>query len=198
MALVSPTRIANLALSLVHTKGIESLEDDVTTEAIVAGLWYDQARRETLAAFNWNFARVRLTLATHAEDPPEFEWSFRYQHPSDCVFARYLENPAGVDEDAVPFSIEQAAGSQSIVTDLDDAVLVYTRDEESTSLFTPHFVSTHAARLSYYMAGTLSGKKDLQADLLKLYNGWLAVAASIDASQGVERKPREADWIRAR
>lgn len=199
MALISQVTIANLALSLVHTKGIESLADEAVTEAVVANLWYDPARREVLEAFNWGFGRRRLTLATHALAAPANEWACRYQYPTDCVAPRYLENPDGPDGDAVPFSKENATDDTlSIVTDLEDAVLVYTRDVTNPLLFTPHFVVTLAARLAYYMAGTLSNKQSLQANLLKQYNTWLATAGALDAAQEVERAPRDADYIRAR
>ena len=199
MALIDSVTIANLALSLVHTEGIESLSDEVTTEAVVANLWYDHARKEALEAFNWGFARRRQTLAVHTVAAPTNEWVYRYQYPSDCIAARYLENPAGSDADVVPFERENASDDTlSIVTDLDDAVLVYTRDATNPALFTPHFIVTFATRLAYYMAGTLSNKKSMQADLLRQYGVWLATAGALDVAQGVSRPPRDADFVRAR
>ena len=199
MAAVSKVSIANLALSHVHAKStIESLTES-STEARLANLWYDVARREVLASFNWRFARKRLALAEHSDDAPEDEWSYRYQYPADCLAPRYMENQIAVDADAVPFDVELSTdGTMSIVTDLEDARLVYTRDQETVSTFSPHFVVCLSYRLAWYIAGALTAKQTLAATVDKKYQEALTLAAAHDASQRVSRAPRDASWIRER
>ena len=194
----SKVRIANLALALVHTKTIESLSE-TSAEATQANLWYDIARQEVLELFNWPFARTRLILAAHDEAVPEAEWAYRYQYPADCLAARYIENPAGTDEDAVPFEQEYAAdGTLSIVTDAEDAVLVYTRDATEPELFPSVFVTLLAHKLATYLVGTLSGKVTLEERLNVAYMRLLGTNPAAVANQERQRAPRDAAHIRGR
>ena len=78
---------------------------------------------------------MRKTLTAHGDDPPT-DWTYRYQYPSDCVKARFIENPLGRTKDPVPFDVEQSTdGTMSIVTNQNEACLIYTKDVTSPSLY---------------------------------------------------------------
>ncbi len=198
MAAVDKTLIANLALSHIRDKGVlEDVDTDTSTRGKTAKLWYDPARKQALADYDFGFSRKRLILATHSEDPPA-EWAFRYQWPADCIQARYLQNPIGRRQAPLPFEIEQADdGTMSILCDLDEAVLVYSRDVEDTTFFTPHFVLAHSYLLAHYLAGPITGKKSIQDQMMQNYNNAIAVGAAHEANvtaRGTEGQP-EAPWI---
>lgn len=201
MAAVSKTQIANLALSHIRDKGqVENVDTDTTTQAKTARLWYDPARRQALAEFNHGFARSRLALATHSEDPPA-TWAHRYQWPSDCVQPRYIQNSSGRVEPPVPFELEVAGDkTRSILTDQDEAVLVYTRDEEEVTFFSPHFVLAFSYLLAHYMAGPLTGKQSIQDKTLEKYNLTINTGAAHEANvtaAATDADP-DADWIQER
>lgn len=197
MALVSSTDIANLALSIAgSTVTIASLD-----EKSVAGrqckLWYDFTRRQVLESHNWGFARKRKALAGHGEDPPA-EWTYRYQYPADCIKARLIENPVGWTGDAVPFDVENVNGQLSILSDLEDAKLIYTYDLTDPLLFTSEFVLAHATLLAQYIAHPVSGNRAVAREVGEQFLRVFRAATGSNAQEGHERGPRDAEGIRAR
>jgi hypothetical protein len=199
MVTISKTNIANLALSNIHARStIQSLTEN-STEARLAKLWYDHARRQALAEFDWGFARIRQALAEHSVAAPTNEWNYRYQYPALCLAPRYIENPAGLDADSPPMSTVNAGdGTISIVTDAEDAVLLFTSDVETVALFTPHFVTTLSFLLAFYIAGPITSKDKIKQNMIGAYFANVNVAAAHDANQSVPRAPREAEIIRGR
>lgn len=204
MSSISKVTIANMALGHVGARdSIESFSEE-STAARQANLWYDFARKQCLEAFDWSFARKRLTLALIEEvasgDELQYEWKYRYQYPSDCVTARYIVNPLGKDADAVPFEIETSEDNETrtILTNMEDAVLVYTFDLESTDLFSYHFIETLSYLLASQMAFNLTGKAQLKGEMFNLFINMLSRADAADANERVGEPPRDADWIRLR
>lgn len=213
MATVSPVRIANMALSNIGARSrIESLSEQ-STEAKECNLWYDFSRLSTLEGYDWNFARKRQKLSLANDDPPEGLWAFRYQYPADCVHARQLENPTIISvpqtfnqptqfdqTDAIPFEVETIPDgtSKSILTDMEEATLVFTFNQEQTSLFTPFFVKTLSYHLASQIAIALTGKISLQDSMLEKWQMHMASAQWFDAQERVAKPPREAEWIRGR
>lgn len=198
MAKVSKTLIGNLALSHIRNKSVlENIETDTSAAGRVTNLWYDPARCQALADFDYGFARKRLTLGTHGEDPPT-EWAFRYQWPSDCIQPRRIQNPLGRQRPPVLFELEQADdGTRSIITDQDEAILVYTSDTENPTFFTPHFVLAVSYLIAHFIAGPLTGKKSIQDKMMENYNNASNVGAAHEANvtaRGTEGSP-EAPWI---
>lgn len=199
MAVISKVKIANMALSHIGKSKIEAIDEN-SPGAKACNLWYDYARIECLEAFDWSFARRRVALSESSEDPPEDLWTYRYNFPSGVVAARHLENPLGPDADAVPFEIElNAAGdAKTILTDLEEAKLVFTGDIEAVGLFSSHFVATLSYRLAHHIAFELTGKNALKAEMANAYLGYIQRAPAQDANTSVARPPRDADWIRGR
>lgn len=218
MPTISDTRIANMALSHVGSRAnIESLDDEVSTEAKVCRLWFDFSRTQTLEAFDWNFARVRVVLTTHGEVPPDGVWGFRYVYPGDCVSARKLENPTGtvagqtgvwvsnfstpaIRGDAIPFEIEMnAAGNEkTILTDLSDATLVYTFEQKAMHLWSPLSVEAIALALASHISFTLTGKVKLSQNLAQTFQNIMLLAPASNANEMVDKPPRDAEHIRGR
>lgn len=200
MASIDKVTICNMALSRVGGRSKIEAIDEASTEADACELWYDYSLRQVLEASDWNFARKRLTLSTHSDDPPDGIWGYRYQYPSDCVAFRKLENPSDASADAVPFQIETSLDGQqkTIVTDLDDAVGVYTFEQTVTSTYSAHFVSLLSLALATNIAFQLTGKQKIQDTLAQRLRDALDGAASSDANEEVGKAPREAEWIRDR
>lgn len=212
MVTVSNVRISNLALSRLGTNStIESLSEN-STEAIQSLLWYDFSRIQTLEAYDWSFARKRLTLALSSEDPPDGVWGYRYQYPSDCVMFRKIENPTRITlldrrdftandlTDAVPFEIEVTSDGlmKTILTDMETAIGVYTSDQETTELFSIHFIQALSTLMAYHMCVALTGKLQLKEQLFQEWQKLILDAPAHDANERVGRPERDASWIRQR
>jgi len=213
---ISPVVIGRMALSHIGARSrIESLTEN-SNEAKEVNLWYDFARKQVLEVFNWNFASKRLTLALHGDDPPEGVWAFRYQYPSDCLVARNIENPripvratgflgksfdelTGLQFNAVPFEVEIAPeGTKSILSNLEDAVLVYTFDQTATALFSELFIEAFSRALASKIAFSLTGKQSISTEQLQIFFLVVGRAGASNANEQVEPPPRDAEWVRNR
>lgn len=211
---IGKVKIGNMALSNIGARStIEDLAE-VTSEAKAINLWYDFARVQTLEAFDWSFARKRLTLALHADDPPDGVWGFRYQYPADALILRFIQNPTRTGStdtifsrrtdsdtgDAIPFQIEvdDAKETKTILTNLEDAVAVYTFDLETTTLFSGLYVETLAANLAYHIAMGLTGKSEIRKEQYERFLELLQFAPASNANEEVSKPPRDAEWIRGR
>jgi hypothetical protein len=195
---ISTVQIANFALSKIGSDAtIESLTEN-SSEANICNLWIEHTRLQALAAYDWSFARVRATLAAHGDDAPT-DWAYRYIYPVDCVKARFLENPGGSEADPVPYAVEQSdSGSKSIVTDLNEAKLIYTKDVTVPGLYTPYFIEAYAVLLGAHVAYALTGKANLEDKLAGRARRMFIFAPALDASEQQEKLPRDAHHIRGR
>lgn len=210
MSLVSPVQIANMALSHIGAKDTIESFDEASVEARTAKIWYNHARLSSLEAHDWTFARKRLELALDEEDPP-VDWDFRYQYPADCIVARRIVNFAQYnyrnwngafhDEmDAVPFEVELSSTGdrRTVLTNMDEAVLLYTRNMADTYMFSNHFVHAMSYALAGYMAFKLTGKLSVKQTMEEMFFRTINMAAVVDANEGIARAPRDAEWIRVR
>lgn len=197
----SKVQIGNLALANLGSKNtIESFTEE-STEASLINTWYDHCRQFLLEAVDWNFARKRLILATSSEDPPSGIWAYRYGYPSDCVVAREIENSSGGTEgDAIPFEIEfeEVGDIKTILTDMQDATLIYTKNITDPSLFPSSFIHALAAFLAANMAFPLTGKTSTEDKMWRKYQFLMAQAGGNNLNEAVKPPPRLADWTRKR
>lgn len=198
MVSVSSVGIANMALSHVGARAkIQTLTEN-SAEAKQCNIWYDFSRTQALEAYDWAFARKRLTLALDGDAAPD-EWSFRYQYPADCVAFRRIWNPNGPDDDAIPFAVETNSNqARTILTNLDSAVGVYTFDLSSTVMFTPFFVEALSHLLAHHIAFSLTGKLDIKNQEMQIFNAMIRQAGAANANEAVDPPPRDAEWVRGR
>jgi len=208
---ISEVRICNMALSLIGASStIESLTEG-SAESNACNLWYNYARKQALAAYDFSFARRRLTLTTHSDDPPSGVWAYRYQYPSDCVVMRKIQNPTGgaatiwaqdaLDtSDAIPFEIELSddQSTKSILTNLDEAIAVYTFNLTEVGLFSEFFVSFLALAIAQSIAFSVTGKREIEELMAARFVQMSLRAGNSDANEQVGKPPRDADWIRGR
>ena len=189
-----------MALSHVGARSTIEALDEGSAEANQCILWYAYSRVETLEVHDWSFARRRLTLATHDDDPPSGVWGFRYQYPSDCLVFRKIRNPAGELSDPVPFEIEMddTQDNKSIITNLDDAVGVYTFDQETTALYSAHFVKMLSYGLAANIAFSLTGKIKIKDKMQLEFEKLSLTAPAIDANEQMAPPPKDAPWIKGR
>ena len=210
---VSEVSICNMALSRIGaSSAIESLTE-ASAEARECNLWYTFSRRQALQSNDWGFARKRLTLATHSDDPPDGVWGYRYQYPSDCLVFRKLESPvSGVgvwspeekrlvaDSDQIPFTIEldDTQDTKTILTNLDNAIGVYTFDLVQVSLFTETFVVALSTAIAANVAYALTKKSKMEDKMVQRFQQIVTAAAAHDGNENAEPPPREASWHRGR
>lgn len=218
MPALSDVTISQMALSHLGAQYTLTALSDPTTEARACNLWYDISRQTALSTYDWSFARVRATLAAHADPPPAGQWAFRYALPSDILKARYIENPFGMRTgfvytgyslewgnvmEVIPFQVELSGSTRSLVTNIGPATpgpvnLVYTKDLTTATLFSMSFAKALSYLLAYNITMAVTRKADLAANMLAQYEYARRLASEEDANEQVADLPPEAPWIRVR
>jgi hypothetical protein len=210
---LSDIAICNMALGHLGrtVAAIQSLTEK-SVEARLCQAWYDQCRQEVLEIHDWVFARQRQPLSLHGDAPP-IEWAFRYQVPQNMLAFRRLWNPyADVPRlqqdwfftadvgDTVPYQMELSLDglSQSLLTNMESAIGLYTVDVKLVSLFTPQFTNALSHYLAAKIALGVTGKQSMEDKEAKAFQAALGAATGSSANQGVAPAVREAWSIRSR
>lgn len=153
--------ICNLALSHIgDVSNIQSVSPpDGSAQAAHCARFYPVARDALIESHNWSFAVKYLQLAELTND--RTEWDYKYGLPADMLNAISIASLGQTDDTSVatggvpqPFSIEaDAAGNLVLYTDIETAVLRYTRKDISAGVFPPLFVMALSWKLGALLAG---------------------------------------------
>lgn len=151
--MASEVDVCNLALSHIgQASDISSISpSDGSADADHCARFYPIARNELLEEFDWTFARKRGTLAELTNDREDF--AYRYARPADCLKERRLL-PDGYGDDQNDILNWQREGD-SVYTDDELSVLVYTRLLTDPTKFSPLFVIALSWRVASYIAGPI-------------------------------------------
>ena len=189
----------NMAMSHIGSKSSIQQEDEKSPPANACRLWYPVSRIAALEAYNWGFARKSSLLTTHSLAAPTLRWGFRYAYPSDCIAPRLIENPLGDEEDTIPFEIENADDDTiCILTNQEQATLIYTKDVELVDIMPVHFMKMVALYLAHSIVVEITGKSGNKDRLLRDFEQMAITAPSVDANFGVNKPDRDASWVRGR
>lgn len=189
-------QIWNMALGWVGTGSVAS-ETERTPEAIQCGIYWDNARRQALRDYPWNFAQRRAWLA---EVPMPVGWEEEYRKayavPADMLKAMKLK-PEGRGEARFVMASD-GQGKNVILTNCDRALLVYTADVEDVTRFEDLFAAMLARKLAAMLAVPIlrnnAGKVN---ELEELYMRSIPKAMEADSGEGSEEEPMDS-WIKAR
>lgn len=203
MSITSKVEIWNLAVGHLRSPAVISSENDNTKEAAACRLYYEHARTITLEAFDWGFARQTQLLAELDPDDEGWNtdllrgWGYAYVIPTTCQkFRRIWDTP----ERKVPYEIVLRPGvvsSQMILTNMSDAIGVFTASIEIPTLFPAHFVDALSWRLAAFAAPKLTGDNNFRRFALAGYRDALDMAEEQDAATPSAERATEAQasWI---
>lgn len=193
-ATTAPHQVCNLALSYVgNSRRLNSLAE-ATTEAQQCSLHYEATRDELLETFPWRFATRRAELAVLAEE--RTGWDFVYQLPSDCLQPQRIWDGFRVarPENRIPFDVEatlNGAGTgvagRCLLTDQEDAELIYTAECPSVALWSPTFVQAVAWALAVKLALVVPVKPQLAAQIA------VAAARALERAKAAQLNARQED-----
>lgn len=195
--------ICNIALGKIgHTQLIEDLETIETVEAEQCDLHFEARRDELLELHPWKFATKRVVLAL-LEDVERSDWEYVYTRPANCIAVRHLATPGDRNPAAsgkISFDVEanDAGDGEVILTDLEDAELIFTIRHEYPAVWPATFCDALAWRIAVELA--LSIKKDrAQADaMLKGFQLALATAGAVSSNQSQRDPPPRPPSVLAR
>lgn len=156
-------QLCNLALGMVGQRQlITSLTED-STEAQLCAAFYPTARDLILSSRAWRFTTRRTVLSLSAET--RTDWEYVYTAPPRLLMAHEIVSgmrptpPGG----QVPFDLElnDAGDALLILTDMEDAELVYSSKVTQVGLYPAPFVAAVAWRLATFLALSLPVKPAL-------------------------------------
>lgn len=197
MTAITETSICNMALGWVGARSITSLSEN-SPEARACVQFYDMAREQTLRDHPWNFAQVRVALAS-IDVPDEYpEYGYAYSWPTDCLRALKVRNTAGIEED-FEVALSTVGGTRMILTNAEKAVLIYTKNVTNVSVFDPLYARALARRIAADI-GKVFFKNNQQTmqELETYYLNEIRKAQTQDAGEGKAETVDESAWITAR
>lgn len=209
MGVTTAAEVCNLALVAIgHTSFIDDLDED-SAEAAVAKAIYATARDACLERFAWKFAALRKALADLGEAAVRDGWDFAYALPADCITPRaiVLEGVrAPSPEQRIPFDVEADASAlgrgnvdgRVLLTDQEDAWLIYTARVETVSLFSPLFVKTLSWDLAAGFALGVQKKPAVAMQMTAQYERALLVAEAGQLRGAREDRPTDSEFITGR
>lgn len=150
MSSPSETSICNMALARLGAKRITSLTD-ASNEANHCALQYEPVRDALLRSHSWAFALSRASLSEDTA-APAFEFDNAFLLPSDClrVVSLYYTDAT--------YRIE----GKRLLTNDDEAQIVYIRRVTDPTEFDPLFVKVLACALAIELVMPLSQDKTLR------------------------------------
>lgn len=155
---------------------------------------YPIQRDALLQQHTWNFAIRREKLAPDTDKPP-FEWSYKYNLPSDCIRVLPLTEDGTRNGRPVAFVVE----GLHILTNKSPPLLVrYIRREENPALYSPAFANVLAQVLAANAAHWVTGKATFAKELTQSVGGMTINAQTLDSLEGLPEEPYDDDVIRVR
>ena len=200
--MTTPTDIINVALRRIGADRIGDLDTDGSKTGRVARDIYQEARREMLAAHNWNFATKRdsldSTVAADIATTPVYGWDYAYIVPED--FLRMVSvHPSDSDASTIEYRLEFQEDNDRVI--LCNSTIIYIRyifDLEDPNVMSAPFRDALAFKLAREFAGALS-KSSAAAQLAD--NGYRRALARAKAIEGIEDYPDTMDtgsWAQSR
>lgn len=204
--------VINFALSHLGQPPIASLAVK-SAGAVQGNLWIEQAREELLVTYPWVFATKRRRLQEKTLNQFERrqylnEWFYYYLLPEEALFVQYL-----VDQDTAnqvymvtdnAFTIERNPSNlpnepeKIVLTNVAEAVAVYTLDITDYSILPPYFVQPLSLLLASYIAFPLTSDISMKGQMLNTFNSSLSNYTAQDANQQKNKRPQESEVIRSR
>ncbi len=179
----SSTELVNLALIRVGGERITDLNDQNSTEAVIANVIYNNTRRALLRSHVWRFAIKKIELA-QLVDAPEFEFTYAYSLPSDFIRIRQVYNPN---------SNWQVIGNQ-IHTDDNELFLEYVADITDVNLFDPLFSELFTLKLAYELAYKINADSSIKNQLMQEYQIKLKESVAISSKEQSNRIIGDGPW----
>lgn len=186
--MASKIDVFNMALGHIGTSSTVADELERSPERIACSRYWDTCR-DALFSYKdmpWGFATSRVTLADIG-DPPT-GWGYRYRYPNDCINAIGIVGSTGRNEPPElrpKFVVQWEADGRVILTDTEEAVLIYTKRVEEVERWPSSFVEAMAYRLASMIAMPMKNDNGLRGDMLSLADQFaqIAMAASLNESE---------------
>lgn len=188
----SKVDVFNMALGHVGISSTVADELERSPERVICSRYFDTCRDALLSYkdMRWRFATARMTLAGLGNPP--LGWAFRYRYPNDAVNALEIVGGTGrveTIEMKPKFEIQWETDGRVILTDIDEAVLLYTKRVEEVERWPSSFVEAMAYRLASMIVMPLKNDTGMRNDLLTLAEQFAQIAMAASLNEGEPDNP---------
>ncbi len=225
MAKYTKAKIFNMALkNLGVSVGVQGANQG-DRNTVVLDEFYETAKEKTLADHDWGFASCfrELTPTGNTSQHPKFQ--YEYDYPNNCLFVREVymidkEREKPITDEKISFYNMAAlhyedrdseylkrqqfdtgsddTGNRIIFTNVQPAVVRFTRLVNEETFYTPEFAMALSWYLAFLAAPSITGARVKTADCLQIYKQMLREGTTADANEGFREEKNECDWIKAR
>lgn len=163
-------------------------------------LWFEPVRDYILRSAHWPSAKAVRRLGELAERADNADWvatdplpgwRFMYQAPADLLAPRYISTwdrfETGVQD-----------GKRVIYTDSEDAILIYTSQQDNLTLWDPSLFMATASALGAYICNGLTGKPQKAQAAMQQANAIILQARADAANEMQQVYDSVPEWIAAR
>ena len=195
---LSKAKLYNITLNILGVSTPLENANSTDNRAILLNNYYEIARDYVLKDFDWNFASQyrKLTLRNDYTNE-ESKFGFCYDYPNDCICAReiYDYNSKKLQK----FIISSLSNGQKVIlTDVEDAILRYTKKIEKEVYFAPEFSLALAYYLASLTSSVLVGSIQKGELAYEKYKAILKRAKVLNATEGAEQIYDETTYIDSR
>jgi len=218
----SEISICNEALSAMGSRSRLTSLNENSPQARECALRYTSVRDQLLRGAPWDFAKRTITagllkaapgteensaaVGVWSNDWPPPPWLYMYAYPSDCVRVREIKSQPYTNiprRRTIPFTKALDYDSDGkprtvILTNEQDALLVYTARVTLPSLYDPLFIEAFVAALASELAIPLSGSSQLSSALAQKANNIILEARLVDGNEDYTVLDHVPDWLQTR
>jgi len=187
MAASSEVEIANAALIKLGADRITLLTDD-THHARLARERYYKVRDKLLRSHPWNFAVRRVELG-QLDSEPEYEYSYEFQLPDDCL--RVLDTN---NLDDTPYKIE----GRKLLCNQSSIKIKYISKVEDVSQYDDFFIEALATGLASDLAYAITNSTTVAQLMREDHQRALSEARTYDAQEGSVERIEAEYWRNSR
>lgn len=174
--MVSEVEICNRALIQCHAAPISSFRPpEDSEESVACAAVYDQLREEVLRSHPWNFA-IALDQLNQVSPAPEFDYSFAYQLPADCLRVLKMDRATRHRFNVI---------GNLLYTNSPSAKVYYIKNVKDTTLFDSLFITALSTRIAAELAYALSGSSERAEQLARNYDKAIREAKRRDGQEGI-------------
>jgi hypothetical protein len=181
------TDLCNAALSHVGTRSKIAAIDEGSTEANACLTHFAMVRDATLRAFDWNFARMTVSLASLGTPPAR--WLYKYAVPVDCIRIRRLNDVPliGLPETFYERAADRdstGAAIDVLLTNFSPLSAIYTAQVTDVGRWDQGFVDAVTYGLASRICFELTGKEERVKTLTQMWQMALREATAQSANEG--------------
>lgn len=191
--------VFNMACHSIGARDDIASPEEESREAEVCRLWFGPVRDHVLRAAPWNEAKAFARLAVVAErgdaawvnGDPEPGFRFAYAVPAGMLRPRYLA-------DYSRFTLGVRNSQRVLMSNTENAILVYTKAEENLNLFDVNLQMALVHALAAFIAMPLHGRPNSAARSEEKANALIIEARVNAANDEMNTLDTIPDWIAAR